>query len=130
MAFECPSGLVAILYLELCLMAATKQEKCDQTLKLVNQLLAFTPDAMVKKAAQNTILGLRALVEASNNDAIIGKTMDGTIIKLEQGGRNDIRLHSGGDPRKDNLCVDASRSHRRVSGNHEAVAARRAYREI
>src|SRR5215469_13734985 len=72
------------MFLELCLMAIANQEKSDQTTKLVNQLFASTPDAMIKKEAQNTILGLRALVEASD-DAIIGKTMDGTIISWNKG---------------------------------------------
>jgi PAS domain S-box-containing protein len=36
------------------------------------------------REAQSTILGLRALVEASD-DAIIGKTMDGTIISWNKG---------------------------------------------
>jgi PAS domain S-box-containing protein len=45
---------------------------------------------MVKKEAQNTILGLRALVEASD-DAIIGKTMDGTSIRWNKGAEKIYR---------------------------------------
>ena len=41
-------------------------------------------DITEHRDVQNTILGLRALVEASD-DAIIGKTMDGTIISWNKG---------------------------------------------
>src|SRR5215475_153594 len=41
-------------------------------------------DITEHREVQSTILGLRALVEASD-DAIIGKTMDGTILSWNKG---------------------------------------------
>jgi PAS domain S-box-containing protein len=69
----------------MCLVtAARKERKSAQTSKLVCRLLAAVPDARVTRKAQNTNLSLRALVEASD-DAIIGKTMDGTIVSWNKG---------------------------------------------
>ena len=65
-------------------MGVAKQWKSDQITKEINQLLAATPNARVTQEAQNTILGLRALVEASD-DAIIGKSIDGTIVFWNKG---------------------------------------------
>jgi PAS domain S-box-containing protein len=65
-------------------MAVAQQVKSDQTTEEINHLLAGVPDARVTREAQNTILSLRALVEASD-DAIIGKTLDGTVVSWNKG---------------------------------------------
>ncbi len=54
--------------------------KTDQ----IKHVLAGARDARVTQKAQNTILSLRALIEASD-DAIIGKTIDGTIVSWNKG---------------------------------------------
>ena len=58
-------------------MGAAKQVKSDLTTERVDQ---FTEH----REAKNALLGHRALVEASD-DAIIGKTIDGTIISWNKG---------------------------------------------
>src|SRR6516225_6525635 len=58
-------------------MGAAKQVKSDLTTERVDQ---FTEH----REARNILLGHRALVEASD-DAIIGKTIDGTIISWNMG---------------------------------------------
>ena len=63
-------------------MGIAKQVKPDRTME--PDQLAAAPDAMVTKEALNTVLSLRALVEASD-DAIIGKAMDGTIVSWNKG---------------------------------------------
>ena len=63
---------------------SARKVKPDPASDFVHRLLATAPGAMVKQDAENAVLGLRALVDASD-DAIIGKTIDGTIISWNKG---------------------------------------------
>jgi len=65
-------------------MGVAKQRKSERTREEIHQLLAAAPHPRVVQEAQNTILSLRALFEATD-DAIIGKTMDGTIVSWNNG---------------------------------------------
>jgi PAS domain S-box-containing protein len=65
-------------------MDVAKQFNFDRIAWEINRLFAVAPGALVKREAENAILGLRALVDASD-DAIIGKTIDGTIVSWNQG---------------------------------------------